>query len=392
MRRLRFIRVVRAITLVLLATNSVLIFAQSNIERVDLPILRGHSPLAISSDASFAITHGPLGSLSRLDLATGAMNDLPTKLSNRLRHVALIPGSDLLACVDESRHSVVLVDTRKAENVAVIPLPEHSVMVEASRVVKKLENANPRLNPVPLKDVTATGLWVSRTGSTLAIAFGSALVVVDVPSKSSSTIPPLAVGGLILQAAFSCDSSAMVFSAEGGLRGMAVVDLTTHDRIFDIDGFELQRGRIPATAGAYYSSKHMLCFKIAWSSDDSIVAGIVHEHAGESLRFWNGTTGDLVRTWSRPETTFDAIELSPDGSLCLTVAETWKEKKLVATEVLLIETKSGVELSTMQLPLSQLEATESGHGRIYLFNGVDTAFIVSIKSVEGQPSGGDRRR
>ena len=372
-------RAVAAITLLLLATHALNIFAQSNIERIDLPQLRRHHVLVVAPDASFAITRRSPDSLSRLDLTTGAISDLPTKLPSRFRHVAVIPGSDLIACVDESRHSVILVDTKHAKGVDVIPLPESSVTVHASRVVKKLENANPRLDRQLLCGVTATGLWVSRTGTTLAIAFGSDLVVVDVPSKSASTLPPLAMGGLILQVAFSSDCSAMVFSAEGGLRGMAIVDLTTHDRIFDIDGFELQRRRIPATAGSFYSSQHMVCIKIAWSSDDAVIAGIVGDHSGQSLHFWNGTTGDLLRVWSRPETTFDTLEISPDGSQCLTVAETWDQEKLVEREVVLIETKTGAEVTTIQLPLSQLEAKASGHGRIYLYNGLDTAFSVSAR-------------
>ncbi len=349
------------------------------IRRKDLPGLGRVIPLAISPDGLFAIADTPTGNLSRLELISGSVNDLRCRVPKRHELIRVIPGSDCIAYVDSTLHSIIILDTKLAKQIDVIALPEESENVIYNFKVDKSSGRYPRVSKTSLRGVPATGIWISRSGETLAVGFYGNLILVDLVSKISSVVPSFLLGGRPSGVAFSNDDTAMVVCGGLGIRGVSVVDLTTNDRIFDIEGFSLHRKSIPHTEGTYYSAGPAECTRISWSPDDAVIGGIVHENTRRFLRFWDGTTGNSIAEWSRPSVIIDCLEMLPDARHCLACVSTIDPDTgtIVKKEVIQVELKTGRQIMTLEIPLAEFRSKGSGQGHIYFFNGTETAFVVS---------------
>jgi hypothetical protein len=76
--------------------------------------------------------------------------------------------------------------------------------------------------------------------------------------------------------------------------------------------------------------------------------------------------------------TIDTVEITAAGDRCLAIAKTRDRDHLTAISAVLIDIRSGEEVSTVNLPHGELRAKGSGHGKIFLYDGSETAFYLSV--------------
>jgi len=357
--------------------------SEIEIHRRDLPHLGTEIPFVISSDESFAIVGTATGTLARLDIATGRVVDLRIEIPKRYTLLRLILGTDLLAYYDETAHSLVTVDTKLSKQKSSISLPDSTDELPVVAVMKKPRDVTSHRKSVSLIGKQATGLWISSIGNTAIIAFQHVLIRVDLARKTKAVLPNVSLGGKVSDVSFSEDECAIVIAARGGLREVAVLDLNSHDRIFDVSGFQLERRIVPTSRYAFYPSALAECTEIRWSCDNSTIAGIVNKDRTSTVRTWDANTGAKFETWSNPKPgLIDTLEILPGAMHCLVVASTIEDRTIVDRNVILLELKTLKEISRLGLPLGNLRSQGSHSGRIYFFNGSDVAFSIGASTAQ----------
>ncbi len=371
----RFSQFIASITGILLLATASYPQPKPSIHRQDLLRLGTKIPFAISSDTTFAIFSSATGTLARLDLATGAVIDLNIEIPKRHQLLRLIAGTNLLTYVEEASHTLVIADVKLRHQHA-IPLPEYTDEFPVLPIIKRSNHTKWERKRISLRGIPATGFWISPTGDAAIVGFRHVLIQINLARKTTTILPNVSLGGEISDVAFSADESALAIAARGGIRGVSVVDLYSHDRIFDVAGFNLQRRVQPTSGNVYYPSINAECREICWSADGVTIAGIVSENRMSRIQTWDGTSGASLKTWSQPDTFLDTLEILPSGSHALVIASSIENGTIKQRDVILLNLKTLEEVSRLGLSLSNLRSQSSGKGRIDFFDGSNVAFSI----------------
>lgn len=355
--------------------------------RTELPSLRGYDVLAITGNGGFAVAKMPDGSLAQVNVDTGEKTSIPLQCPKRRDLVRTLPNSDAIVFYNESAHCVDVFDTRLCKKLAAVALPEQAETVIANSKIPVGPAAQPKFFQNRLREIQPSGLWISPTGKAMVIGFHGHEVFINLPQKKSTAITSHTLGGAASCCGFSSDDTAVVICATGGLRGVSVVDLTTYDRIFDVEGFEIQRQKSPKSDVSYYNLSPLHCTRIAWTSNDSIIVGTVYTEGERSLHFWDGTTGRLVAKWSAKCDAISSLAFLPDGQHCLCLISLTKTdgENVLEKKAVIIELKSGKQVGSLPLSfVSQVSLNQScvcdAKGNIYVFDAELAAFKISSPS------------
>ncbi len=136
--------------------------------------------------------------------------------------------------------------------------------------------------------------------------------------------------------------------ASVGTRGLAVVDIENLDRLFDVEGFEIEYHVEPQTSRPYMRSTHCQCTHVQFSDSGNRIIGIVHRNGLSQLSAWESSNGRVVSNWSKPNTRIISAHALPGLKECVIIV---RGNGVPETNVaILIDLANGTEIQQLPLP------------------------------------------
>ncbi len=200
---------------------------------------------------------------------------------------------------------------------------------------------------LPKELPSPTGFKVSHNGKTGIIWYRDKAVLVKFATRSTSEMPSFNLGGEISDVGFSPLADIVAF-ASVGTRGLAVVDIGNLDRLFDVEGFEVEYHVEPQTFKPYLRSTHCQCTDVQFSNSGNQIIGIVSRNGVSQLSALESSNGRVLSSWSKPNTRILSAHALPGLKECLVIARGNDSPE--TSVAILVDIANGTAIQQLLLP------------------------------------------